>query len=217
VDGEGALAKRLRFATLLAVLSDADRLELVRKSQRKALQSGELLWERGARPREIAFVVSGELVVERTMADGQRHVFRRYPPNTALGVSTIGGATHTADVRASAETAVLLIRGDHLVEKRAFVVAALAYLGNLVGKLSDDYLALLFSDIEGRVVRYLRQAIMDGRREIRKSQQELADEIGASRPNVARAIQRLKKLGAVRTGRGWIEILDGARLPGVEP
>jgi len=198
------LAARLGRVPQLTVFEETARVGLARGSQGRSLLPQETLWRAGDRPALLGFVLLGELAVERLTRDGHRHVFRRYRQDQVIGLSTVAGAAHTADVVASEETQVLLIPGKALLQEPAFVETAFEYLAKIIGALSDDYQALLYSDIDDRIVRYLRQAELDGLKEIKKSHQELADEIGSTKSNVARAIGRLAKRGIIEQGRGRI-------------
>jgi CRP/FNR family transcriptional regulator len=210
------LAARISRAPQLVVLDERTRISIVESAEVRELKAGDTLWLANDQPRRLGFVLLGELTVQRLTSDGQRHVFRRYRQDQLIGLSTVAGAPHSADVVASEDTRVLLLHGDALLKQSAFVEAAFGYLARLIGILSDDYQALLYSGIEGRLERYLRQAALDGLREIKKSHQELADEIGATRSNVARAIRRLAKRGAIDQARGRILLNDVEALGGAE-
>src|SRR5262249_482798 len=99
-----------------------------------------------------------------------------------------------------------------LLTDPAFVSAAFEALAGVIRTLSDEYQALLYADIGTRVRHYLRQAALNSRKEITMTQQDFADEIGASRTNVTRALSKLERDGAVRLHRGRIEIVDVSAL-----
>ena len=203
------LVTRLRMAAELSAVAEETLRRAASGSRIQKLRSGVTLWSEGDRPRQLAFVLLGELAVERHRADGQRKVFRRYRANQVVGLSTVAGAPHSADIRAHIDTDVALLPGELLLADATFISAAFESLAGVIRSLSDEYQALLYADIDERVRRYVRQAALDSLREIAITQQELADEIGASRPNVARALSRLAKKGAIRLGqRGRIEIVD---------
>ena len=203
------LVARFRMAAELSAVAETTLTRAASDARIEKLRSGAILWTEGDRPKQLAFVLLGELAVERHRADGQRKVFRRYRANHVVGLSTVAGAPHSADIRAHIETEVALLPGELLLKDATFVCAAFESLARVIRSLSDEYQALLYADIDERVRRYVRQAALDSQREIAMTQQELADEIGASRPNVARALSKLAKQGAVRLGqRGRIEIVD---------
>lgn len=209
----GQLVDRFRLATELAHVSEETLSGVAKNAKVVRLRAGETLWSEGDRPAQVAFVLLGELAVERLRHDGQRKVFRRYPVNKVIGLSTVAGAAHSADIRAHVESEVALLPGKLLLADAAFVAAAFESLARVIKALSDEYQALLYADINERVRRYVHQAALDARREITMTQQELADEIGASRANVARALGKLARRGIVRLGqRGRIEIVDSAEL-----
>lgn len=207
------LVGRLRLAPELANVSEATLGEVAKNPKFVQLEAGEKLWSEGDRPGQLAFVLLGELTIERLRHDGQRKVFRRYRMNQVVGLSTVAGAAHSADILAHVESSITLLPGKLLLADAAFVSAAFESLARIIGNLSDEYQALLYADIDERVCRYVRQAALDARREITITQQELADEIGASRSNVARALGKLARQGVIGLRqRGRIEILDFRQL-----
>ena len=67
-----------------------------------------------------------------------------------------------------------------------------------------------FAALDARLVTRLER-LSAGKREIRFTHAELAEQVGASRENVSRALRRLELAGALRCHRGRIEILDLSR------
>jgi CRP/FNR family transcriptional regulator len=206
-DKKASLEDRLRLAAELARISDDTLHSVVKGAKIEHLDAGGTLWSEGNRPKQLAFVVFGELAVERLRPDGQRKVFRRYGPNRVVGLSTVAGAPHSADIRASVESEVALLPGEFLLADPAFICAAFESLAGVIRTLSDEYQALLYADIGTRVRHYLRDVALT-RKEITITQQDFADEIGASRENVTRALSKLANEGTVRLHRGRIEIVD---------
>jgi CRP-like cAMP-binding protein len=85
-------------------------------------------------------------------------------------------------------------------------LAILGHLGGLVGALSDEVEQQREQSIAERVALKLSQ-LGRGRREVRVTHQALADQVGASRENVSRALKALERRGLVRLRRGRIELL----------
>jgi CRP/FNR family transcriptional regulator, cyclic AMP receptor protein len=83
---------------------------------------------------------------------------------------------------------------------------ALAQLGETIVKLSDEIEELRFLDLDERLLRVLRRR-SKGLREIQITHEELAQQVGATRENVSRALKRLERKGAIACRHGRIGIL----------
>lgn len=184
------------------------------RAEARVLVRGELLWRRRSRPDALAAVRSGRLDVVRTSARGDRMLLRSYGPTELVGLSTIGGAAATADVVAAEPSEVIVLPGDEvraaLVAQPKAALAALAQLGDLVGRLTDEIEELRFADLDTRVLRALARRGR-GLVELRMTHDELAQHVGATRENVSRALKRLECRGHLRRRRGRIELREPAR------
>lgn len=204
------LVSRLQHTFLFAALDEAAREELVEGGTTRKLRKGQALYSAGDAPTEIAWILSGRLDVSRTTEDGEHVFLRSLGPNALVGVSTIAGAPHTADVHAGVPSKCHIISGRSL--RRAFesrpelALQSLAYVAGLLGELTLDVEELRLPSLEERVRRRL-QRLSIGRRELELTHEELADQVGATRANVSRALKKLEQAGEIRRHRGRIEVL----------
>lgn len=186
--------------------------DLAEAAAPRTLAKGELLWRIGERPDAVALLLSGRLHVERTTADGQRMILRVLGPDALVGLSTLRGQPHTADLVAGEETELLLLSAQSLrtvlAKKPEIALAALGHLGELLGRLTDEVEELRFASLEERLLQRIAR-LGEGRTEIHITHEELADQAGATRANVSRALKRLERRGLLRCGRVRIEILNG--------
>lgn len=175
----------------------------------RALARGEVLWSRSSRPDALVAVRRGRLDVVRGSARGDRMLLRCYGPTELLGLSTIGGAPATADVIAADASIVVVLPGEAvrstLVARPQAALSALAQLGELVGRLTDEIEELRFADLDTRLLRALARRGR-GLVELRVTHDELAQQVGATRENVSRALKRLESRGLLRRRRGRIEL-----------
>ncbi len=209
-----AMVMRLRRSALLAPLGEAALRQLVEASRRRELRRGETLWRLGERPDALAMVLRGRLEIVRETASGDRLLLRLLGPHELVGLSTLGGAPHSADLVAGEDSAVLVIPGSALREvlrsSPELALRALAHLGGLLSQLTDELEELRFLDLDGRLLRVLQRRARS-LRELRVTHEELAQQVGATRENVSRALKRLERRGALICPRGRLEILDLAR------
>lgn len=204
------LSERLARSTLFAAAGQAQLERLARAGVRRELSTGEVLWRSAERPDALALVLSGRLEVVRTTARGRRLVLRSVGPDALVGVSMVAGEPCTATIAAGEESTLLLVPGAAIralfAEDPTVALRAIAQLADLVGRLSDEREAQRDGSLEERVAACLA-TLGAGLREVRLTHQDLADRVGATRPNVTRALGRLEQRGAIRRRRGRIEIL----------
>lgn len=184
---------------------------LARASRRVALARGQVLWKRGERSDAVAVIARGRIDVVRDTAGGKRMLMRSLGPRDSVGLSTLSGIAHSADLVAGESSAVLVIPGSALREavRRDPDVAlrALAQLGETIAKLSDEMEELRFLELDERLLRLLRRRA-GSLRELRITHDELAQQAGATRENVSRALKRMERRGAIACRRGRIELLN---------
>ncbi len=206
---DALLAARLRALPLFAALDDVDAHALAKAGVRKALRKRQRLYARGERGDALVVVLAGRVDVVRATSQGERAVLRTLAPGALLGLSTIAGAVHTADLVAAEASEVLLVAGRDVralfAKRPELPLAIIRALGDLVSTLSDDVTALRDDDLVTRVRKKVAQ-LGQGRKEIRVTHAELAAMVGGTRANTSRALERLERSGVVRLARGRIQL-----------
>jgi CRP-like cAMP-binding protein len=191
----------------LASLGPEPLAALARASRRVALTRGQTLWRRGERSDAVAVIARGRIDVVRDTAGGRRML----GPRDSVGLSTLSGLAHSADLVAGESSTVLVIPGRAL--RKAVrsdpdvALRALAQLGETIAKLSDEMEELRFLELDERLLRLLRRRA-GSLRELRITHDELAQQAGATRENVSRALKRMERRGAIACRRGRIELLN---------
>ena len=198
-------------------LDAAGTARLAAAARRRRLGRGETLWRQGEEPDALAVVISGSLHVTRTSEWGDLLLLRILRPFDVVGLSTVAGAAHSADLVAGEPCAVLTLPGRVLrelfAERPALALAAMARLGELLAALTTEVEELRSCELDQRLLACLRRHGRT-RRELNLTHAELAAQVGASRANVSRALARLRRRGAVQCGRRRIILIDlGARGP----
>lgn len=195
----------------LAPLGAAALAPIAAASRRLTLARGASLWRRGDRADAVAVIVRGRIDVVRDTASGKRMILRSLGPGASVGFSTLGGAAHTADLVAAESATVLVMPGsalrDAIRRDPALALRALAELGETIGRLTDEMEELRFHDLDERLAHLLRRRAR-GLRELATTHDELAQQAGATRENVSRALKRMERQGKIVCRRGRIEIRD---------
>ena len=200
----------LRAPPLFAEASEAGLARLSRAARPLVLAKDRVLFERGDTPDAAYVVVSGRLSVGVREPDGQEVHFAELGAGAVLGeAAVIDGGPRTATVTAVSQTRLFRLPGHVLLDVLAEEPAlALALLRDVVGKLrrADDQIeersALPLSE---RLARLLAGASENG--VVTMTQAQLAERLGSSREAVNRQLAALARTGAVRLGRGKINVL----------
>ncbi len=176
----------------------------------RPLRKAQVLWRQGSQAYELAFVWEGQLDVVRRA--GGSITYRAVKQNEIIGVSNAMGLTPcTVDVVAARATRVLLVPGEllrTLVPKHPEIAfRALDYMGELLGRMSDEVELLHHGSLERRVLHRLR-ALASGTKEVSITHQDLASQVAARRESVTRVLAQFEKRGMLRCRRGRIEIVD---------
>jgi CRP/FNR family transcriptional regulator len=185
--------------------------QLARASRHVELERGGVIWRRGEIADGVTVIVEGRVDVIRDNVDGQRMLMRSLEEGDSAGISAgLSGLPHSADLIAATRVTVLVVPSRALREAIRshpdVALAALAQLGDTIAKLSDEMEELRFMDLDERLSRIIRRRAA-GRREIHITHEELAQQAGATRENVSRALKRMERRGVIVCRRGRIEIV----------
>lgn len=207
---ESRVIEQLAASPVFGRLGDAALRALAAVATTSTRPKGTILVRRGEAPDELLLVLRGSLDVWRQVSSSRRMHLRRLGRGDFVGWSIVAGEEHTADLVAGSKLEFARIPGRTI--RRLFrdhpqvPLQMIASLGALVGKLSDEIAELRFNSLDQRVFKTVLR-LAGGTRRLDITQAELAEAVGASRANVARALGRLDSAGLVARGRGWIEPL----------
>ncbi len=205
------LLQRLEAIPFWAPLGREALEALISTAQQRHLDPAQLLFAQGENASAIAVVLSGELEISRVDENGHRMRLRALGPGSSVGLSTLAGKPHTANVSARVESDVLMLPvlqlRDVLSQTPDLAARVIAYLGDLVGALTDELQELRFLSLDERLLIILERSSR-GLRELQLTHEELAQQVGGTRENISRALKSLERTGAIKCGRGKIEILD---------
>jgi CRP-like cAMP-binding protein len=161
---------------------------------------------------QFLLILEGSLQICRYADDGRKTIYRNVYPPSGIGYLLLSGEPHTAEIVAGDKALVALIPvpliKDLLNARPESLYRAIASLAELVDDLSSEILEERTLPLQERV----RLAIYknaDQHGELRMSHEELAQQVGATRANVSRALKRLEASGTLSLGRRTININRG--------
>ena len=208
----------LARSPIFGLLGRDERSSLVRAGRERRAAAGEDLFRAGEPCERVQVLLRGAVRLWRLTADGHVLALRVCEPGDVLGqMSAVDGAPHSVSATVEQDCRLLVFSAGafrELLERRpALALRLAAVLAGLVRSLSDELEAMKFASVSDRVLAWLRRH-GEERRELRVTHQRIAEEVGATRENVSRVLGLLRDRGALRLGRGRIEILDHAAIGG---
>ena len=208
-------------------LNDAERSALLAGGRRRKYSRGTALFHASDDSDWVALLLSGRAKVSYFTDGGSEVVLAMREPGDLLGeLSALDGSPRSATVTAIEPVEALVLTAEAFrMFLESYPRLALELISSLVARLRDaDVKRVEFGaqDSVGRVARRLVEladrfgrATTDGVEiELPITQHELAGWTGSSRESVAKALQALRKLGWVDTGRRHFLVrdLDALRL-----
>lgn len=208
-------------ATFSELLSSEDLAALRERGGRRRFRRGAILMGEGQAGAEVLLLVSGRVKVSHATAAGRELVLQIRGPGELLGeLAVIDERARSSTVEALEPVEALAISAADfraLLDARPSLAAVL--MRSLSDKLRDvdrRRIELGATQTLGRVAARLLELADEygsaGERgiviELPITQEELAGWTGSSREAVAKALQTLRRLGLVSTGRRRITVLD---------
>ncbi len=206
-----------RIAKTMPFLNNAD-LELVREFRKSAflarIPSGRDIFLEGDTVESIALLISGVVRVYKIGETGREITLYRFGNGSSCILSAnaiLSYKTFPAIATVEEEAEAVMIPADVFrgwVKKfdfwRDFVFDLLSERLSTVMQVVDQ---VVFQRMDRRVAALLLQR---GRSEnpIRVTHQEIASELGSSREVISRLLEDFIAEGSIRSGRGFIEVLD---------
>jgi CRP/FNR family transcriptional regulator, cyclic AMP receptor protein len=209
----------------LGLLDEDDRRELEARAGRRRFKPGASLTSEGSRGAEVLVLLSGRAKISIDTDDGREVVLGFCGPGRLVGeFSVIDREARSGTIEALEPIEALALAGEDflaLLEQRPGI--SMALLRDLVRRFRDvDRLRIEFASAQtlGRVAARLTELVDQYGERVTDgiaitlpiSQEELAGWAGSSRESTAKALQTLRALGAIRTERRRIVVLDEEAL-----
>jgi len=217
------LAGEMRFVD---ALTDEEAADLHAAGRRRGYRANVTLFHEGDDAGPVVVLLSGRVKVATIGGAGREAIMAVRGPGDLIGeLSAIDNGPRSATVTTLEAVEALLVPGSAfaaLLERRPRI--ALVILRMVAGRLRyADAQQTQFAthDVVGRVARRLvelgdrfGETAADGRIEIALplSQEELAAWTGSSREAVSKALQLLRSVRIVETGRKHLTVLDPEAL-----
>jgi CRP-like cAMP-binding protein len=211
--------------TFLDALTEEEAADLHAAGRRRAYGPGVTLFHEGDDSGPVVVLLGGRVKVSTLGGGGREAIVAVRGPGDLIGeLSAIDGGPRSATVTTLEPAEVLLVPGSAfaaLLERHLRI--ALVLLRMVAGRLryADSQQAQFATqDVVGRVAARLLElgdrfgVAEDGRIviELPISQEELAAWTGSSREAVSKALQQLRALHVLETGRKRITVLDAEAL-----
>ncbi len=194
------------------------RAALFERGTLRTFEAGDRVWTENEPGGVAIFPLKGKLQLSKTAASGRRQVFCYMEPAGCSNVCLfLMSERSMSDVVAVEPCQVLLVpRQDVLdltltdpVLNHDAWQSAMHCLGHFVGMVEN----LSFHKVSERVALALLDATgTNNGATVRRTQAELAAEVGTTREVVARCLADFQSNGAIRLGRGRIVVLNRERL-----
>lgn len=205
----------------LASLTPAEATALEERATRRAYNRGHALFHEHGAPDRVVVLVSGFVKLSHVSEDGREVILAIRGPGDLIGEqSAIDGRPRSATATALDEvTAVVLSREDFLALLAREPRVALVVLRMLSARLREADVGrtgLSLQDATGRVAarilelseRFGAEAEAGVEIPLPISQEELAGWTGCSRDSVVKALQSMRSLGWIETGRRRITVME---------
>jgi CRP-like cAMP-binding protein len=203
--------------------SDLDRLAQL--SAVRNYKAGEPVFLKGDPGTAMMAVLAGRIRICAYSTDGREVVLNVISPGEVFGeIAMIDGGERTADAFAMEETELLVLgRRDFmpvLARNPDVCIKLLELMCRRLRWTSEQMEDISFLDLRSRLAKrliyladYHGEPSGEGdRKNVRISQQLLANMIGASREAVNIQLAAWKEEGLISSRRGWITVLDQTRL-----
>lgn len=206
--------------------SERDTLEAVAAGCiQRVYARDQFLWFQGDPGDRLLIVTDGLVkVIVHGLSGNQIVLAALGPPETLGELALVDQGPRSASVVAAQKTTALLIHRSILLDlmrrDTTFLEAMLKSVGSLLRRLTEQTADMVFLDLGGRVAKLLlRLSDEHGRQsngtmvlDLRLTQTDLAQMVGASRPAVNRILQSLAARRLLTIDGHTIEIHDAAAL-----
>jgi CRP/FNR family transcriptional regulator, cyclic AMP receptor protein len=216
-----ALTDALRRVWIFQGLSQEELEHLSGLAQTKIYKPRETIVEKGALATEFFVLLRGRAKVGAPGADGSHAAINVMGPGEVFGeIAILDGQPRSATVTTLEECEMAVVNknafNDLLTASPSIAVKLLNVLAGRVRELTTRIEDRAFLDVPARLAKQLlwlakNHGVESGaavRIDLRLSQQELGDLVGATRESVNKQLREWTRSGIVKQERDCIEIFD---------
>jgi len=217
------IAKQIQDISLFAGVSSEKLNMLAAQATYKKFKPGELIIGEADPIRSFYVVVSGQLKLYRSSAEGKEQTLQLLGPGDPFGLCTAFATdSFPASAMALEESSVLLIPGTVMEEVARQEPALLLNIIQILSQRLKDSMTLIESlalkEIPGRLASFLRHESLRNTAaakttvELTLSQRELAKILGATPEALSRSLRKMANDGILSTAGRTITILNHKAL-----
>ena len=212
------IADVLAHSPVFAPLGQRERLELAARMRSRHFQRNEVIFHRDDPAGHVFLIASGTVKVSVPEEGGQEVVIALHRGGDVFGeISLFDEGPRSATVTAMTETMTFALANhdfmDVLRGSPDAMRQLLALLATRIRRSTGHIEDLVFLDLPGRVAKLLiDQSELFGSNTVSLTQEDLASFVGATRVAVNRVLVDLERRGAVKLGRGQVDLVDHALL-----
>ncbi len=193
------------------------RAALFARGTLRSYEAGDQVWGEGEPAGVALFPLKGKLQLSKTAANGRRQVFCYLEPAGCANLCLFLMAENSlADVYAVENSQVLVVGRqdviDHTVSDALLGREAWQTVEHCMSHFVSMVENLSFHKVSERVALALLESTDHNGMTVRRTQAELAAEVGTTREVVARCLAELQEDGVIRLGRGRIVVLNREQL-----
>ena len=216
----------LRSVSIFRTLEDGALRQLVARCVSRDVAAGKVLFTTGEACRGLYVLASGRVRIYRVSPDGKEQVLRVELPGAAIAeLPLFDGGVYPASAVTTEPSRLLFVPRDEfeglIRSDPDFAMAVMRALGRRLRHLVGVTETLAFRDVAARLAHLLAD-YADGEGatpnepvviRLRRTQEELAMELGTARESVSRAMKTLRTRGlVVSVGGGRLRIPEPWRL-----
>ncbi|HEV8228411.1 MAG TPA: Crp/Fnr family transcriptional regulator [Candidatus Limnocylindria bacterium] len=209
------IADVLAHSPVFAPLGARERLELAARMRPKHFQRNEVIFHRDDPAGHVYLVESGTVKVSVPEENGGEVVVNLHRGGEVFGeISLFDEGPRSATVTALTETTTFALANrdfmDVLRGNPDAMRQLLALLARRIRQSTGHIEDLVFLDLPGRVAKSLldQSELAGAKNVVSLTQEDLAAFVGATRVAVNRVLVDLERRGALKLGRGQIELVD---------
>ncbi|MGC8666930.1 MAG: Crp/Fnr family transcriptional regulator [Chthonomonadales bacterium] len=193
--------------------------------RRRSFPAGEAIFHEGDPGHTLYVIVRGRVSIQTITASGEVvHIAERGPGEPFGELSLIDGKPRMADAVTSEACDVLVLDREGFLlaieESPRIALSIMATLADRLRQAADHQESFRELNVTGRLSEFLLGLLQthgsptaSGQRiDVRFSQQEIAERIGATRETVNRALANLRRVGAIRMEGRAIVVVNPAKL-----
>ena len=220
--------KLLGDSLLFRKLAPSERSALIARARIRNFAAGDTVFLMGSLHDSMMAIINGEVKISMASPDGKEVVLAILRAGEVFGeIAMLDGKPRSADVEALTECSLAVLgRRDVLAALGGNQAAWLGLIEVLCSRLrqTDDHLVeVALLGLPVRLAKVLLRMIDErGNRakiaaaaDIRRSQSELANMVGAARENVNKCLQEWQRAGIIRMERRVITIAERTKLEAI--